>query len=130
MTHYRNFRINEKTNVRVPMMTNKGNYLAAADHELECDILQVGGLMPTGSFNCVAFRHITLTNRHANQRSRTMIMQTFSFSDPIHRKHQHAHCLAEEDHWHEDPGTGALSHCGQQVAPKHDKQVGSVIPTN
>lgn len=42
MTHYRNFRINEKTNVRVPMMTNKGNYLAAADHELECDILQVG----------------------------------------------------------------------------------------
>lgn len=44
MTHYRNFRINEKTNVRVPMMTNKGNYLAAADHELECDILQVGDL--------------------------------------------------------------------------------------
>lgn len=42
MTHYRNFRVNEKTNVRVPMMTNKGNYLAAADHELECDILQVG----------------------------------------------------------------------------------------
>ncbi|XP_040011025.1 heparin cofactor 2 [Xiphias gladius] len=41
MTHYRNFRINEKTNVRVPMMTNKGNYLAAADHELECDILQL-----------------------------------------------------------------------------------------
>lgn len=43
MTHYRNFRVNEKTNVRVPMMTNKGNYLAAADHELQCDILQVGG---------------------------------------------------------------------------------------
>lgn len=42
MTHYRNFRVNEKTNVRVPMMSNKGNYLAAADHELECDILQVG----------------------------------------------------------------------------------------
>ncbi|XP_029365952.1 heparin cofactor 2 [Echeneis naucrates] len=41
MTHYRNFRINEKTNVRVPMMSNKGNYLAAADHELECDILQL-----------------------------------------------------------------------------------------
>ncbi|XP_067470780.1 heparin cofactor 2 [Thunnus thynnus] len=40
-THYRNFRVNEKTNVRVPMMTNKGNYLAAADHELECDILQL-----------------------------------------------------------------------------------------
>ncbi|XP_047447454.1 heparin cofactor 2 [Mugil cephalus] len=41
MTHYRNFRVNEKTNVRVPMMTNKGNYLAAADHELDCDILQL-----------------------------------------------------------------------------------------
>ncbi|XP_044232194.1 heparin cofactor 2 [Thunnus albacares] len=40
-THYRNFRVNEKTTVRVPMMTNKGNYLAAADHELECDILQL-----------------------------------------------------------------------------------------
>lgn len=26
------------------MMTNKGNYLAAADHELDCDILQVGVL--------------------------------------------------------------------------------------
>ncbi|KAG7258709.1 hypothetical protein CRUP_031055 [Coryphaenoides rupestris] len=37
-THYRNFRINEKTNVRVPMMSNKGNYLAAADHELEGNI--------------------------------------------------------------------------------------------
>ncbi|XP_060894557.1 heparin cofactor 2 [Labrus mixtus] len=41
MTHYRNFRVNEKTTVRVPMMTNKGNYLTAADHELECDILQL-----------------------------------------------------------------------------------------
>nr|XP_020449423.1 heparin cofactor 2 [Monopterus albus] len=41
MTHYRNFRVNEKTNVRVPMMTNKGNYLAAADHELDCDILHL-----------------------------------------------------------------------------------------
>ena len=40
-THYRNFRINEKNHVRVPMMSNKANYLAAADHELECDILQV-----------------------------------------------------------------------------------------
>ena len=40
-THYRNFRINEKTTVRVPMMSNKANYQAAADHELECDILQV-----------------------------------------------------------------------------------------
>lgn len=43
-THYRNFRVNEKTSIRVPMMTNKGNYLAAADHELECDILQVGSV--------------------------------------------------------------------------------------
>ncbi|XP_049434185.1 heparin cofactor 2 [Epinephelus fuscoguttatus] len=41
MTHYRNFRVTEKTNVRVPMMTNKGNYLAAADHELDCDVLQL-----------------------------------------------------------------------------------------
>ncbi|XP_068594685.1 heparin cofactor 2 [Brachionichthys hirsutus] len=41
MTYYRNFRVNERTNVRVPMMTNKGNYLAAADHELDCDILQL-----------------------------------------------------------------------------------------
>uniref|UniRef100_A0A8C6WG38 Serpin peptidase inhibitor, clade D (heparin cofactor), member 1 n=1 Tax=Neogobius melanostomus TaxID=47308 RepID=A0A8C6WG38_9GOBI len=41
MTYYRNFRVNEKTNVRVPMMINKGNYMAAADHELNCDILQL-----------------------------------------------------------------------------------------
>ena len=40
MTYYRNFRVNEKINVRVPMMTNKGNYMAAADHDLDCDILQ------------------------------------------------------------------------------------------
>lgn len=53
MTHYRNFRVNEKANVRVPMMTNKGNYLAAADHELECDILQVGELIPNRNFDFV-----------------------------------------------------------------------------
>ncbi|XP_075889390.1 heparin cofactor 2 [Nelusetta ayraudi] len=41
MTHYRNFRVNERSSVRVPMMSNKGNYLAAADHELECDVLQL-----------------------------------------------------------------------------------------
>ncbi|KAG7481042.1 hypothetical protein MATL_G00062490 [Megalops atlanticus] len=41
MTHYRNFRISEKQQVRVPMMQSKGNYLAAADHELQCDILQL-----------------------------------------------------------------------------------------
>lgn len=45
-THYRNFRVNEKTNVRVPMMSNKGKYLAAADHDLDCDILQVGEASP------------------------------------------------------------------------------------
>lgn len=43
MTHYRNFRVNERSTVRVPMMSNKGNFLAAADHELDCDVLQVGG---------------------------------------------------------------------------------------
>lgn len=42
MTHYRNFRVTERISVRVPMMSNKGNYLTAADHELECDVLQVG----------------------------------------------------------------------------------------
>lgn len=57
-------------------------------------------------------------------------MQTFLFSAPIRRKHQHAHCLAEEDNWHEDLGAGDLSHCCQQVAQKHDKQVSSVVPTN
>ncbi|KAL7885203.1 hypothetical protein AOLI_G00079730 [Acnodon oligacanthus] len=41
MTHYRNFRVNEKHQVRVPMMQNKGSYLAAADHELHCDVLQL-----------------------------------------------------------------------------------------
>ncbi|XP_030632960.1 heparin cofactor 2 [Chanos chanos] len=38
-THYRNFRVNEKKQVRVPMMQNKGSYLATVDHELNCDIL-------------------------------------------------------------------------------------------
>lgn len=51
MTHYRNFRVNEKTNVRVPMMTNKGNYLVAADHDLDCDVLQVGGQSSTKMFS-------------------------------------------------------------------------------
>ncbi|KAF5905360.1 heparin cofactor 2-like, partial [Clarias magur] len=41
LTHYRNFRVNEKHQVRVPMMQNKGIYLAAADHELNCDVLQL-----------------------------------------------------------------------------------------
>lgn len=33
--------MNEKHQVRVPMMQNKGTYLAAADHELNCDVLQL-----------------------------------------------------------------------------------------
>lgn len=33
------------------MMTNKGNYLAAADHDLDCDILQVGGQSLTKMFS-------------------------------------------------------------------------------
>lgn len=41
LTHYRQFRVSEKKQVRVPMMQNKGSYLAAADHELNCDILQL-----------------------------------------------------------------------------------------
>lgn len=40
-TYYRNFHITEKKYVRVPMMQNRGNYLAAADHELQCDVLQM-----------------------------------------------------------------------------------------
>ncbi|XP_048412273.1 heparin cofactor 2 [Stegostoma tigrinum] len=35
------FWVNEKKVVRVPMMHTKGNFLAAADRELECDILQL-----------------------------------------------------------------------------------------
>ncbi|TRY96779.1 hypothetical protein DNTS_014500 [Danionella cerebrum] len=41
LTHYRQFRINEKKQVRVAMMQNKGSYLAAVDNELNCDILQL-----------------------------------------------------------------------------------------
>ncbi|KAG2471446.1 heparin cofactor 2 [Polypterus senegalus] len=41
MTHIRSFRLNEKETVKVPVMQTKGNFLAAADHELECDILQL-----------------------------------------------------------------------------------------
>lgn len=50
-----------------------------------------------------------------------------TFVAPLHRKHQHAHRLAEEDHWHEDTGAGDLPHCCQQVAQKHDKQVSSIV---
>ncbi|KAG9334018.1 hypothetical protein JZ751_009250 [Albula glossodonta] len=41
MTYTRSFRVTEKQTVRVPMMQNKGNYLAATDHELQCDVLQL-----------------------------------------------------------------------------------------
>nr|XP_023688010.1 heparin cofactor 2 isoform X1 [Paramormyrops kingsleyae] len=40
-TYYRNFHISERKYVRVPMMQNRGNYQAAADHELQCDVLQM-----------------------------------------------------------------------------------------
>ncbi|XP_063048732.1 heparin cofactor 2-like, partial [Engraulis encrasicolus] len=38
-THYRNFRVNDKQQVRVAMMTNKGSYQAATDNELQVDVL-------------------------------------------------------------------------------------------
>ncbi|KAK1801383.1 hypothetical protein P4O66_023061 [Electrophorus voltai] len=41
LTQDRYFRVNEKRQVRVPMMQNRGSYLAAADHELHCDVLQL-----------------------------------------------------------------------------------------
>lgn len=47
MTHNHNFRLNEREVVKVPMMQTKGNFLAASDQELDCDILQleyVGGI--------------------------------------------------------------------------------------
>ncbi|XP_076126375.1 heparin cofactor 2 [Alosa pseudoharengus] len=40
-THYRNFRVNEKQQVRVAMMQNKGSYQAASDNQLQCDILRL-----------------------------------------------------------------------------------------
>ncbi|XP_067862196.1 heparin cofactor 2 [Heptranchias perlo] len=40
-TYKGSFWLNEKETVKVPMMQTKGNFLAAADHELECDILQL-----------------------------------------------------------------------------------------
>ncbi|XP_054974721.1 heparin cofactor 2 [Sorex araneus] len=47
MTHNHNFRLNEREVVKVSMMQTKGNFLAANDHELDCDVLQleyVGGI--------------------------------------------------------------------------------------
>ncbi|XP_060699900.1 heparin cofactor 2 [Hemiscyllium ocellatum] len=40
-TYTGSFRLNEKKVVRVPLMHTKGNFLAAADHKLDCDILQL-----------------------------------------------------------------------------------------
>lgn len=47
MTHNHNFRLNEREVVKVSMMQTKGNFLAANDQELDCDVLQleyVGGI--------------------------------------------------------------------------------------
>ncbi|XP_037353825.1 heparin cofactor 2 [Talpa occidentalis] len=47
MTHKHNFRLNEREVVKVSMMQTKGNFLAANDQELDCDVLQleyVGGI--------------------------------------------------------------------------------------
>lgn len=47
MTHNHNFRLNEREVVKTSMMQTKGNFLAANDQELDCDVLQleyVGGI--------------------------------------------------------------------------------------
>lgn len=41
MTHNHNFRLSEREVVKVSMMQTKGNFLAANDQELDCDILQL-----------------------------------------------------------------------------------------
>ncbi|XP_010118571.1 PREDICTED: heparin cofactor 2 [Chlamydotis macqueenii] len=41
MTTKRSFRLNEKQTVKVPMMQTKGNFLAAADSELDCGVIQL-----------------------------------------------------------------------------------------
>ncbi|XP_069726788.1 heparin cofactor 2 [Phaenicophaeus curvirostris] len=41
MTTKRSFRLNEKQTIKVPMMQTKGNFLAAADPELDCSVLQL-----------------------------------------------------------------------------------------
>ncbi|KAM4809034.1 heparin cofactor 2 [Rhinophrynus dorsalis] len=40
-TQNMNFRLNEKELVKVPMMKTKGNFLVAADTELDCSVLQL-----------------------------------------------------------------------------------------
>lgn len=47
MTFNHNFRLNEREVVKVSMMQTKGNFLAATDQELDCEVLQleyVGGI--------------------------------------------------------------------------------------
>ncbi|KAJ7309658.1 hypothetical protein JRQ81_007716 [Phrynocephalus forsythii] len=41
MTQKRNFRLNEKETVKVPMMQTKANFLATVDNELDCGVLQL-----------------------------------------------------------------------------------------
>ncbi|NWH77680.1 HEP2 protein, partial [Piaya cayana] len=41
MTIKRSFRLNEKQTIKVPMMQTKANFLAAADPELDCSVLQL-----------------------------------------------------------------------------------------
>ncbi|NXD07325.1 HEP2 protein, partial [Nothocercus nigrocapillus] len=41
MTIKRSFRLNEKQTIKVPMMQTKGNFLAAADPELDCGVIQL-----------------------------------------------------------------------------------------
>lgn len=41
MTTKRSFRLNEKQTMKVPMMQTKGNFLAAADPELDCGVIQL-----------------------------------------------------------------------------------------
>ncbi|XP_020633254.3 heparin cofactor 2 [Pogona vitticeps] len=41
MTQKRNFRLNEKEVVKVPMMQTKANFLATVDNELDCGVLQL-----------------------------------------------------------------------------------------
>uniref|UniRef100_A0A803YCH0 Serpin family D member 1 n=1 Tax=Meleagris gallopavo TaxID=9103 RepID=A0A803YCH0_MELGA len=41
MTTKRSFRLNEKQTIKVPMMQTKGNFLAAADPEMDCGVIQL-----------------------------------------------------------------------------------------
>lgn len=41
MTTKRSFRLNDKQTIKVPMMQTKGNFLAAADPDLDCGVIQL-----------------------------------------------------------------------------------------